>query len=283
MVLCTWVTSGRGGEVSVSPDPVSNTRVNSTDLPMLLRRRIRDSSSSRIDLRCSFPNGRCSPIRISPEVTIQTTLRSNRAAPSRRHPNNRANSAAMPSHWSFARWARPGSAIRHTTMAMPARTSRSLSDVPLRNLTSFSFAAAAIAGGRHHDRPHRVKRQRMRLNHDYVVGSLPSRRSDVRLFDVVSHGESAAKRRATRLGGIPAGSWRLLGRSGTQQAGNSARGLAVVGDHADLLGTLGAAIHHPFTRERRTGVAMGAGLNVLGRQGGKGRDGAERDDEKAEG
>jgi hypothetical protein len=30
----------------------------------------------------------------------------------------------------------------------------------LRNLTSFSCAAASIAGGRHHDRRHRVKRQR---------------------------------------------------------------------------------------------------------------------------
>ena len=75
-VSCTWVTSGNGGEVSKSPDPVSNTRLNSTDLPLLLRRRIPDSSSSLIDRRCNFPNGRCSPIRISPGVMIQTTLRS---------------------------------------------------------------------------------------------------------------------------------------------------------------------------------------------------------------
>jgi hypothetical protein len=151
--------------VSVSPDAVSNTRVNSTDLPMLLRRRIRDSSSSLIDLRCSFPKGRCSPIRISPDVTIQTTLRSNRAAPSRRHPNNSANSAAMPSHWSFARWARPGRAIRHTTMAMPARTSRSLSDVPLRSLTS-SSPAVFIVGGKHHEWRGRVAQQAVRLRYD---------------------------------------------------------------------------------------------------------------------
>jgi hypothetical protein len=45
---------------------------------------------------------------------------------------------------------------------MPARTSRSLSDVPLRSLTSFSFAAASIAGGKHHDRRGRVKRQSAR-------------------------------------------------------------------------------------------------------------------------
>ena len=181
MVRCTWVTSGSGGEVRVSPDPVSNMRVNSTDLPMLLRRRIPDSSSTLIDLRCSFPKGRCSPIRISPDVTIQTTLRSNRAAPSSRHPNNSANSAAMPSHWSFARWARPGRAIRHTTMAMPARTSRSLSDVPLRNLTSSSFAAASIAGGRHHERRGRVKQQAVRLQYgNSELPDLGMRRSAAR-------------------------------------------------------------------------------------------------------
>ena len=57
-------------------------------------------------------------------------------------------------------------------------------------------------------------------------------------------------------------------------------GLAVVGDHADLLGTLGAAIDHLFTHERRTAVALGAGLDVLGREGGERCDGAERDDEE---
>ena len=102
-VSCTWVTSGNGGEVIKFPDSVSNTRLNSTDLPMLFRRRIPDSSSSLINLRCNFPNGRCSPIRIWPGVMIQTTLRSNRAAPSKRHPNSNANRAAMPSQWSFAR------------------------------------------------------------------------------------------------------------------------------------------------------------------------------------
>jgi hypothetical protein len=44
--------------------------------------------------------------------------------------------------------------------------SRSLSDVPLRNLTSFSFATASIAGGKHHDRPGHVKRQHVRIKQD---------------------------------------------------------------------------------------------------------------------
>ena len=195
--------------MSVSPDPVSNTRVNSTDLPMLLRRRIPDSSSSLIDLRCSFPNGRCSPIRISPDVTIQTTLRSNSAAPSRRHPNSSANSAAMPSHWSLARWARPGRAIRHTTMAMPARTSRSLSDVPLRSLTSFSFAAASIVGGKHHDRRGRVKRQRVadksRLRRA-MLDPAPAIRCGP--FSCRAAHEPDAKNRATRRGASRPGRWR---------------------------------------------------------------------------
>jgi len=83
-----------------------------------------------------------------------------------------------------------------------------LSDVPLRNLTSSSFAAASIAGGRHHDRPHRVKRQRTRLNHDCVVGFVPHPRSDVRLFRVVVRGKSDAKNRATRRGASRPGRWR---------------------------------------------------------------------------
>jgi hypothetical protein len=40
--------------------------------------------------------------------------------------------------------------------------SRSLSDVPLRSLTSFSLAAVSIVGGKHHDRRGRVKRQSVR-------------------------------------------------------------------------------------------------------------------------
>src|SRR6185312_5990114 len=46
------------------------------------------------------------------------------------------------------------------------------------------------------------------------------------------------------------GRWRLLGRSGAWVVRNSAGGLAVVGDHTDLLGTLGAAIHDLLTDER---------------------------------
>ena len=158
----------RGERIS---DPVSNTRVNSTDLPMLLRRRIPDSSSSLIDLRCGFPKGRCSPIRISPDVTIQTTLRSNRAAPSRstRTAAQTARRCRAIGHLPDGR----GRAGRSGTPRWQCpRTSRSLSDVPLRNLTSFSFAAASIAGGRHHDRRYPVKRQRMRMNHDCVVLAL---------------------------------------------------------------------------------------------------------------
>src|SRR5205823_10981756 len=40
---------------------------------------------------------------------------------------------------------------------MPARTSRSLSDLPLRSLTSFSFATASIASGEHHEKNVRLK------------------------------------------------------------------------------------------------------------------------------
>jgi hypothetical protein len=39
-----------------------------------------------------------------------------------------------------------------------------LSDVPLRSLTSFSFAAASIAGGKHHDRHGHVKRHVVALS-----------------------------------------------------------------------------------------------------------------------
>src|SRR5437763_2189367 len=46
---------------------------------------------------------------------------------------------------------------------MPARTSRSLSDVPLRSLTSFSFATASIASGEHHEKNVRLKCARPRV------------------------------------------------------------------------------------------------------------------------
>ena len=54
---------------------------------------------------------------------------------------------------------------------MPARTSRSLSDVPLRSLTSLSFATVSIASGKHHDRRGRIKRQSVRLKCGKLSGT----------------------------------------------------------------------------------------------------------------
>jgi hypothetical protein len=88
---------------------------------------------------------------------------------------------------------------------MPARTSRSLSDVPLRNLTSFSFATASIAGGRHHDRRGRIKRQSVRLKcgesqslHFYFWKPLDSERQ--------GSATRPQKQSDPAVGGIPAGS-----------------------------------------------------------------------------
>src|SRR2546429_2140812 len=54
---------------------------------------------------------------------------------------------------------------------MPARMSRSLSDVPLRSLTSFSFATTSIASGKHHDRRGHIKRQTVRLKCGKLSGT----------------------------------------------------------------------------------------------------------------
>jgi hypothetical protein len=78
-------------------------------------------------------------------------------------------------------------------------------------------------------------------------------------IDLVTNSET--KTRATRLGGHPG---RVVGGylGGLELEGldEIQRGVSLsVGDHTDLLGTLGAAIHDLLTHERRTAVALGAG------------------------
>src|SRR5438034_28581 len=85
------------------------------------------------------------------------------------------------------------------------------------------------------------------------------------------------KNRATRRGASHPGRWRYLGGK-PKSAG---AGLAVEGDHADLRGTLVAAIDHLLAHQRGAGVAVSAGRYVLAGQRGEGADRAERDDEKA--
>src|ERR1700737_1073197 len=75
------------------------------------------------------------------------------------------------------------------------------------------------------------------------------------------------------------GRWRFLGGL----VGVETRLMTPLLDHADLGDVPGAAIDHLFAHERRTGIALGAGGDVLARQRGQGSDGAERDDEEAEG
>ena len=102
-------------------------------------------------------------------------------------------------------------------------------------------------------------------------------------FPTNSHDSAPPKRRATRLGGIPAGSlevtWELGRKSGRLETCSA----SVVRDHADLCGALGAAIDHLFAHDHGAGIALGAGGDVLGGQRSEGGDSAERDNEKAEG
>ena len=50
--------------------------------------------------------------------------------------------------------------------AKPVAMSRSLSDMPFRNLTSFLLAAASIVSGKHHDRLGHVKREDVGMSRD---------------------------------------------------------------------------------------------------------------------
>ena len=98
--------------------------------------------------------------------------------------------------------------------------------------------------------------------------------------------EAAPQTQSDPEGGIPSGSLEVtweVGRSVVRSQSRNWFSELSVGDHTDLRGVLGAAIDHLFAHDHRTGIALGAGRDVLGGQRGQGADGAERDNEEAEG
>jgi len=108
---------------------------------------------------CTWPSGRCSPIRMPSCVMIQATLRSRAATPIRNNPSGTTQSAGMNGRPPEAQVSRPGTIISKITAPEPAWTNLSRSEDPLRSRTSSGFAAASIVSGKHHERLDPVKEE----------------------------------------------------------------------------------------------------------------------------